>query len=148
MTLVMSDPEPQRVARRKFHRAVFIAAALYNIGWGLLTSLDPQWLFRLADMEPLRYPDVFACVGMIVGLYGVVYFEVARRPELSFVLAAVGLVGKILGPIGWFLAYSRGEWPGASIIVILTNDLIWWIPFGLYLYDAWPHFRRDLRRGW
>jgi hypothetical protein len=27
----------------------------------------------------------------------------------------------------------------------LTNDLIWWIPFALYLRDAWPSFRRELR---
>jgi hypothetical protein len=25
----------------------------------------------------------------------------------------------------------------------LTNDLSWWIPFTIYLYDAWPYFRRD-----
>ena len=75
----------------------FVAAAAYNMAWGLLTALYPQWLFRLADMEPMRYPAVFACVGMIVGLYGVVYAEVARRPERGFVLAAVGLVAMAIG---------------------------------------------------
>jgi hypothetical protein len=28
----------------------------------------------------------------------------------------------------------------------LTNDLIWWIPFTLYLAHAWPFFYDDIRR--
>ncbi len=32
----------------------------------------------------------------------------------------------------------------SSFILCLTNDLIWWIPFGLYLYDAWKPFIADV----
>jgi len=28
----------------------------------------------------------------------------------------------------------------------LTNDLIWWIPFTLYLYDSWPAFVKEISR--
>src|SRR5439155_8296864 len=35
------------IARRTFHRAAFLAAGLYNLGWGAYSALDPQWLFRL-----------------------------------------------------------------------------------------------------
>jgi hypothetical protein len=122
--------------RRRFHQAVFIAAGLYNIAWGLYAAFDPQWLFRTAGMPPINYPEIFACLGMVVGLYGLLYFEVARRPEHGTLLAAIGLVGKLLGPIGWLRLYLTGQWPAASIVMCLTNDLIWWIPFGLYLFDA------------
>jgi len=37
------------------------------------------------------------------------------------------------------------EWPLATAVLCLTNDLIWWVPFALYLYDAWPEFRRSVR---
>lgn len=50
----------------------------------------------------------------------------------------VGLIGKVPGPIGLAKLIGSGEWPITTIILCLTNDLIWWIPFGLYLYDAWP----------
>jgi hypothetical protein len=30
-------------------------------------------------------------------------------------------------------------------VLCLTNDLVWWLPFGLYLRDAWPPFREDVR---
>src|SRR5919199_1132833 len=88
------------IARRRFHRAVFCAAGAYNIAWGLYSALDPQWLFRFSGLPLQNHPQVFACLGMVVGLYGVIYFEVARAPERGWLLAAVGLTGKVLGPLG------------------------------------------------
>jgi hypothetical protein len=67
--------------RRTFHRIVFITAGLYNICWGIYSVIDPQWLFRFSGMPLSNYPAIFACLGMVVGLYGLVYFEVARLPR-------------------------------------------------------------------
>lgn len=131
------------ISRQCWHRGVFIAAGFYNVAWGLYAAADPQWLFRFAGMPPLNHPQIFACLGMVVGLYGVMYWEVARRPDRGWVLAAIGLAGKILGPIGLLILIARGEWPLATLVMCVTNDLIWWIPFGLYLRDAWPEFRRQ-----
>ena len=130
------------IARRSFHRAVFVAAGLYNILWGLYVVIDPQWLFRFARMPEENYPQVFACLGMVLGLYGILYLEVARVPERGWAIAAVGIAGKVLGPIGLARLIWSGTWPVRTGILCLTNDLIWWIPFGLYLYDAWPVFRK------
>jgi len=135
------------IARRRLHRAIFVAAGCYNIAWGIYAAVDPQWLFRYAGMPLQSYPQVFACLGMVVGLYGLLYLEVARVPERGWVIAAVGLAGKILGPIGLLALIWRGAWPVATAILCVTNDLIWWIPFGLYLHDAWPAFRRSLTTG-
>ena len=124
--------------RRRFHRIVFLLAGAYNIAWGLYAAFDPQWLFRFAGMAPQNQPAVFACLGMVVGLYGILYFEVARVPERGRLIAAVGLAGKVLGPIGLAVLIARGTWPPATLILTATNDVVWWIPFGLYLYDARP----------
>lgn len=133
------------IARRKFHRIVFSAAGVYNIGWGLYAVWDPQWLFRYAGLPPLNHPQIFACLGMVVGLYGILYLEVARVPERGWLLAAVGLIGKILGPIGLAGLIYSGAWPRSTIVLCLTNDLIWWLPFSFYLYDGWPAFITDFR---
>jgi hypothetical protein len=102
--------------------------------------LDPQWLFRLAGLPPQNYPQIFACLGMVIGLYGILYLEVARRPEHGWLLAAVGLFGKVLGPVGLGRLIWSGQWPWSTALLCLTNDVIWWVPFALYLYDAWPAF--------
>jgi len=128
------------IRRRNFHRLVFLAAGIYNIAWGAHSAYDPQWLFRFSRLPPLNHPAIFACLGMVVGLYGIIYFEVARLPERGWLLAAVGLMGKILGPIGLAALIWQGTWPKSTLILCLTNDLIWWIPFAIYLWDAWPAF--------
>jgi hypothetical protein len=130
------------IARRHFHRAVFFAAGVYNIIWGLYAVIDPQWLFRFARMPNENYPQIFACLGMVLGLYGILYLEVARVPERGWVIAAVGLTGKVFGPIALAYLIWSGIWPVRTGILCLTNDLLWWIPFSLYLYDAWPVFRK------
>ena len=56
------------IPRRAFHRSVFVLAGIYNIVWGAWSALDPQWLFRFAGMPPQNYPEIFACLGMVVGL--------------------------------------------------------------------------------
>jgi len=127
----------------KFYKVLFILAGFYNIAWGLFSVFSPQWLFNFSGMSQMAHPQIFACLGMVVGLYGLIYFEVARRPTQGFVLAAVGLLGKVLGPIGWVGLYTQGIWPFKTIALILTNDLIWWIPFAFYLRHAFPYFRKE-----
>src|SRR5262249_61752739 len=84
------------IARRRFHRGVFFAAGLYNLAWGLFSAADPQWLFRFAGMPLQNYPDIFACLGMVIGLYGILYLEGARVPERGWLIAAGGVLGQLL----------------------------------------------------
>jgi hypothetical protein len=133
--------------RKKIHQTIFLLAGAYNILWGIFVALDPNWLFRFARMPEPNYPEIFACLGMVVGLYGVVYLEIARRPERGFLFALVGFAGKILGPIGAVYYVYAGKWMFAALIMNLTNDFIWLVPFVVYLYDSFPFFRRDFRRG-
>jgi hypothetical protein len=125
------------VKRRRFHQVTFALAGAYNLAWGAYSALDPQWLFRFAGMPPLNYPEIFACLGMVVGVYGFLYWQVAREPERGFAIAAVGLLGKVLGPIGLAELLWSGAWPAKSIVLCVTNDFIWWVPFALYLRDAY-----------
>jgi hypothetical protein len=128
------------------YRVLFTIAGGYNVLWGLYAVVDPQWLFRVAGMPPSNTPQIFACLGMVLGLYGVVYFEIARRPEEGWLTAAVALAGKVLGPAGLCYLILTGVWPWQTVILIVTNDLIWWVPFAGYLRAAWPSYRRSWHR--
>ena len=88
-----------------------MAAGLYNICWGGYAVWDPQWLFRPADMPLSNTPEIFAALGMVLGLYGILYLEVARLPERGWLPAAVGPAGKILGPLGLARLILTGRWP-------------------------------------
>jgi hypothetical protein len=118
---------------------------VYNILWGCYAVIDPQWFFRVARLPQSNSPQIFATLGMVLGLYGVLYLEVARVPEGGWLVAAVGMAGKLLGPAGLAWLIATGAWPVRTVVIVVTNDLIWWVPFALYLLDAWPQYRRTLR---
>jgi len=112
------------------------AAGVYNLVWGALVIIFPHALFDLTGIERMRYPEIWQCVGMIVGVYGVGYWIAASDPRRHWPIVLVGFLGKIFGPIGFVGALVNGVFPPAFGLTILTNDLIWWIPFGLILHDA------------
>ena len=121
---------------RRRHRLVFVAAAAYNLLWGAWVALDPEALYRFMGVPVPTHPEIAGCLGMVIGLYGVVYLEVARAPEHGIVSAGVGLTGKVLGPVALVVNIAAGSWPASALKVIVFNDLIWWLPFAAYLRDA------------
>lgn len=128
------------MTRQRTHQRVFLAAGIYNILWGAYAVADPQWFFRLTGLPLSNSPQIFACLGMVLGLYGILYLDVARRPAQGWLVAAVGFTGKILGPLGLAWLVLTRVWPADTVVLVATNDLVWWIPFAWYLRDAWPHF--------
>ena len=114
-------------------------AAVYNLAWGTVVVLFPHLLFDATGLERMRYPEIWQCVGMIVGVYGVGYWVAAGDPRRHWPIVLVGLLGKVFGPIGFAVALAEGAFPPVFGLTILTNDLIWWLPFGLILRDAARH---------
>lgn len=113
-----------------------ISAGIYNVVWGGATILFPAAMFDFADMELPRYPQIWQCVGMIVGVYGVGYMVAASNPLRHWPITLVGLLGKVFGPLGFANALINGDLPLSFGVTIITNDLIWWIPFAVILYQA------------
>jgi hypothetical protein len=93
--------------------------------------------FELAGMPAPQYPEIWQCVGMIVGVYGVGYAIAASDPARHWPIVLVGLLGKIFGPIGFLGAVLRGKLSWALGWTIVGNDLIWWVPFVAILCHAW-----------
>jgi hypothetical protein len=72
---------------------------------------------------------IWQCVGMMVMVYGPGYYLIARQPERYAALAWVGLIGKILGPLGFLYAIVTAELPARFGWILLTNDVMWWPVF-------------------
>ena len=121
--------------RAKLYRWIFSLAAIYNVGFGLWAGFWPRSFFDFVEIAPPNYPSLWSCLGMVVGLYGVLYGYAALRLDRAWPIIFVGLVGKILGPIGWFGIIHSGEWPLRTLPLVVLNDFIWWLPFALFLLD-------------
>ena len=121
--------------RARLYRLIFAAAAVYNVAFGLWAAVRPLSFFELFDLKPPAYPAIWACLGMVIGLYGLGYGYAARRLNRAAPFIAIGLIGKLIGPAGWILTVTSGEWPVRTLTLILFNDAIWWLPFSLFLLE-------------
>lgn len=121
---------------RRVYRSVFIAAAAYNIGFGVWTVLVPQAFFEIFRLAPPRYPSIWSCLGLVVGLFGVAYAYAATHLDRARPFIAIGLAGKVLGPVGWFFAVGSAELPVRTFPLIVFNDVLWWFPFAFFLLEG------------
>ena len=116
----------------RLFRITFALAGIYNLAFGLWAAVWPLAFFHLFEIAPPRYQNIWACLGMVVGVYGLLYWYAAWKLEAGWPIIAVGLLGKVVGPIGMAMSFSE-EWPLRLGMLCLYNDLIWWLPFGLFL---------------
>lgn len=119
-------------------------AGLYNIGFGIAVILFPNLFFDFAGMARPIYPMIWQCVGMIVGVYGLGYWLAANDPIRHWPIVLVGFLGKIFGPIGFAWYLTKGAFPLNWGLIIIFNDLIWWLPFGWILWRAFNHNKKSL----
>src|SRR5262245_47154532 len=115
---------------------VFVLAALYNLAFGAWAGFAPYAFFNLFDLRPPLYPAIWSCLGMVVGTYGLGYAYAALRLDRAIPFIVIGLVGKVLGPIGWLVTVRSGELPVRTFPLVLFSDLVWWLPFALFLIDG------------
>lgn len=141
MSTIIEDESPQ------WTRNWLLAAGLYNLAWGVLVIAWPHLLFDLTGATRTNYPEIWQCVGMIVGVYGIGYVIAAEDSRTHWPIVLVGLLGKVFGPIGFAFALMRGTFPPLFSLTTVTNDLIWWIPFALILRDAAKHPRQRPQSG-
>ena len=123
------------MGRAPYYRIVFGLAALYNFGFGLWAGFSPGSFFDLFELRPPNYPAIWSCLGMVVGTYGLAYGYAALHLERARPFIVIGLLGKVLGPIGWMVTVRSGELPMRTFPLVLFNDLVWWLPFALFLVD-------------
>lgn len=111
-------------------------AAIYNILWGAWVVLYPNHFFLLTNMEPINHPMVWQGMGMVIGVYGLGYWWASFNPVKHWPIVGVGFLGKIFGPIGFLMNFATGKASVTFAYTLITNDLIWWIPFALILNEA------------
>ena len=128
-----------------FFKFTLKAAAIYNIIWGAFIVIFPNAIFDFADLPRMvNYIGIWQCVGMIVGVYGIGYWVAASDPQKHWPIVLVGFLGKIFGPIGFIQAYYTGVFNLKFGLTIITNDLIWWIPFFRILMSSKNEIKKYL----
>jgi len=121
---------------RIISRLIMTLAAIYNIFWGVLILAYPK-VILFDDSDSVFVIIVLQCVGMLVGVYGIAYYFASLNPARYWPLILVGLIGKILGPIGSLHYIFTNQLDASFFWVNVFNDLIWIYPFSWILYQVY-----------
>src|SRR6266849_15162 len=102
-----TEPESELESLSSY-RGWFYAAAIYNLAWGAINGLWPTLLFDTLRIDRPNYLPIWQVVGMFVLVYAPAYWWAARYPDRYPHLIAIGLFGKLLGPLGfvWSIAFG------------------------------------------
>ncbi len=126
-----------KAASPRWHGRMLKAAAACSLFSGLYSAAFPEFAMSLLKVEPQAgYAELWRYLGITLCVYGVGYWCASDAPVRHFLFVLVGLLGKILGPIGFLLAARNGTLPMLPGIVFLVNGLFWSIPFTAVLLHA------------
>jgi len=117
----------------KWASLVLFLAAAYNLVWGTLACSIPTRMLAWYGIDAPDRPELWQCIGMLVGLYGIAYWFASRNPHALWPIVLVGLLGKILGPVGTAVGIAQGRLPWDFAWANVTNDLVWLAPFAWVL---------------
>ena len=123
--MIAAGADPMRPYRRWFY-----AAAIYNAGWAIAVTLFPSPLLRLIGiaLHSSMMPFI-QVIGMMVGVYAIGYYLLARDPRRYCGFIWIALAGKTLGPLGFLYYASTGVLPWTFGWTCVFNDIIWWPVF-------------------
>lgn len=132
----------------RWMKVTLYAAGVYNLAWGSWVVFFPTLSFEYSGLQkpgpPLDYPQLWQCIGMIVGVYGTGYLASARNPIRHWPVILVGFLGKCFGPMGYVYGVLRGETEPGTIVTNIFNDLIWLPAFAWILCVAYRKRRKSI----
>jgi hypothetical protein len=123
------------------YRSWFYAAAAYNVIWGSAVALYPRELSATVGLDVTGAEPLVQVIGMMVGVYAIGYYLLARDPVRYSGLIWIALAGKTLGPAGFLYSAVTGTLPWTFGWTCLLNDVIWWPAFWSF---ALRHGKRPL----
>jgi len=121
------------------------AGGIHSILWGVAIILLPVPAARVYGLA--QAPDdlfLWQGTGLVIVLFGTGYLIAASNPLQHWAVVFVGLLAKVLGPVGMTTAVVRGEVSANVLWLLPVNDLIWWLPYGLIVWRGWKATRAAL----
>lgn len=120
-------------------KAILVIAGIYHILWGSSAILFPDFWFNIAGLKAPNFIQIWQAFGLFFAVFGLGFILASINPLRHWPIILVAFLIKIFAPIGFLFYYFKGELPLVILNMHFTNDIIWWIPFGLILYNAYKH---------
>ena len=143
MTATVSDHKsPRHSGTPRWQAIALLVAGLQCLIWGVFIIVWPERSsLAYGFSQPPAELFLWQGMGLVIVLFGVGYTIASTNPQQHWVIVLIGLLSKLLGPIGMAWSVNQGDVSSDVLYLIPINDLIWLIPFGIILLDT-HHGRR------
>jgi peroxiredoxin len=116
---------------------VLWAAGLYNLAFSVLGITFPLLTFELAGLPVPNYPEQVQVLWLLIGAFGIGYLIAASDPNRHWAVLLIGSLTKLLAPFFMLQQIFLGKLPWTAGLMVIPNDIIWWIPFAVILRGAY-----------
>ena len=107
--------------------------AFFNVGAGLFMLIGYHETYQIIGMEKPAIHFPIQLVGILVGLFGIGYYMVARHPIENRNVLVLGFWSKFLGSCLGTLYVVQGKLPLTFVAVYFFADVIYLPPFYLIM---------------
>ena len=120
-------------------KAVLYIAAVYHILWGISVIFFPCFWFDLGSLKHPNYMQLWQVIGLYEMAFGIGFLLVANNPLRHWRVILMSFLTKSCVIAGFVFFYIKGQEPRIVFNMVLSNHIIWVIPFFIILYNAYRH---------
>jgi small multidrug resistance pump len=126
---------------RRWMRQLLWFAGGFNLAAGAVMLLFYHESYELLGVEKPELVMPLQLVGILVALFGVGYWLVARNPIENRNLLVLGFWSKALGSVLALYTVADGELPLSFVPILFFADIIYLVPFWIII----RHLQRQAR---
>lgn len=129
------------VTPRPWMQYLLIAAGIYNIVWGAIALVRPNYFLEQLHMHFAHDVWISKAIGVMEIIFGLGYVIASRKPFKHWLIIFTGFTVKLIVSVGYLYYMYGGVIPEHLYALVLANDMIWLLPFGIILYQTFEHYQ-------
>ncbi len=129
------------IVPRPWMQYILVVAGIYNLIFGLCSMIAPEFFFRNLQLALPNYIIMWQGIGLIEIMYGIGYLIASTKPFKHWVIVFIGFCSKFIATFGFIYYYYKGVLPGSLSTMVIANEIIWLLPFGLILYKTFDYIQ-------
>lgn len=127
------------VTPRPWMQYLLILAGIYNLIWGAIAFFIPNYYLQHLNLTFPNAVWIIKAIGVMEVLFGLAYIIASRKPFKHWLIIFIGFSVKTSASLFYFYYMYVGVLPSHLTSMILANDLVWLLPFGIILYQTFEH---------
>ncbi len=129
------------IVPRPWMQYLLLGAGIYNILWGTIALIKPNYFLTQLHMSFANSEMISKATGVLEIVFGLAYILASQKPFKHWLIIFVGFVVKFIISFSFLFYLYQQVAPEQMLVLIMANDIIWLLPFGAILFQAFNHYQ-------